>query len=119
MVEKFDYARMRETALRLLTKFGKEVTLMRSGKNDSNYNPSDGTFSGAVPTEPAGVGVLLAYNNKEINGTEIRATDRKLIFQGDKLLIGDLYGDFRVHAVNDIDPDETGIILTIVQLRGS
>lgn len=115
----FDYAACRADVLEILEEFGNPVTLQRSGENVNNYNPSDGTFTGAVPTEPTGVGVLVAYNNKEIDGTEIRATDRKLLFQGDELLIGDLYGEYRVHAINNIDPDESGTILTIAQLRGS
>jgi len=112
----FDYAELRADVLELLNEFGNDLTLTR-GNDGATYNPGAGTFTGGTTSNLNGVGVLLGYSNKEIDGTEIRATDRKLLFQGDALLIGDQYNGWRVHAINNIDPDESGTILTIAQMR--
>jgi hypothetical protein len=112
----FDYASLRVDVLEILEEFGNSITLTRA-EDGATYDPVAGTFSGGGTTNLNGVGVLVGYSNKEIDGTEIRATDRKLLFQGDALLIGDLYNGWRVHAINNIDPDESGTILTIAQMR--
>jgi hypothetical protein len=112
----FDYAELRADVLEILEEFGNAITLTRAN-DGATYDPIGGTFSGGSVTALNGVGVLVGYKNSEIRGTEIKATDRKLIFQGDALLIGDLYNNWRVHSINDIDPDESGTILTIAQLR--
>ena len=112
----FNYAELRADVLELLNEFGNPLTLLRA-EDGATYDPGAGTFSGGGTTNVNGVGVLLGYNNKEINGTDIRATDRKLLFQGDATLIGDSYNNWRVLHINNIDPDESGTILTIAQMR--
>lgn len=112
----FDYVGMRADALELLELFGNALTLTR--ENDgATYDPGAGTYSGGTTTTLSGTGALVGYSNKELNNSEVRATDRKLLYQGDALLIGDLYGAYRVHALNNIDPDESGTILVIAQMR--
>lgn len=111
-----DYTNARATTLKLLTKFGKSLVLTR--KDDGGiYDPDAGTTSGGSTLNLNGVGVLLNYKRNEINGTTILATDRKLLFQGDALEIGDLYNGWRVHSSSNLDPDESGTILTIAQMR--
>ena len=112
----FDYAGLRADVLELLNEFGNDLTLTR-GNDGATYDPGAGTFTGGTTTDLKGAGVLVGYSNKEIDGTEIRATDRKLLFLGDALLLGDQYNGWRVHAINNIDPDESGTILTIAQMR--
>ena len=112
----FDYATLRADILELLNEFGNPLTLAR-GEDGATYDPKAGTYSGGGTTDVNGVGVLLGYDNTEIDGTEIRATDRKLLLQGDALLINDLYNGYRVFQINNIDPDESGTLLTIAQMR--
>ena len=108
------------TALKLLTQFGKSVTLTREDDGGA-YNPVTGVTTGGSTLNLSGVGVLLNYKNSEVSSTtdssDIRTTDRKLIYQGDELLIGDKYGTARVYSVANLDPDETGTIITTAQLR--
>ena len=112
----FDYQECRDDVEEVLVELGIPVELDR-GNSAATYNPVTGKFEGGVVVLLNGLGVLVGYKNREIDGTEIRATDRKLLFQGDELLIGDLYKKWRVHAINNIDPDESGTILTIAQMR--
>ena len=112
----FDYAGLRADVLELLNEFGNPLELARA-EDGATYDPKAGTFSGGGTTNVKGVGVLVGYGNKEIDGTTIRATDRKLLFQGGALLIGDTYNKWRVLEINNIDPDESGTLLTIAQMR--
>jgi len=110
------YASQRATALRLLIKFGKSVSLVRESSGGT-YDPGTGVTSGAVSLTLTGSGVLLNFNNSEINNDTILSTDRRLLYQGDALQIGDMYGNWRVYSVMELDPDESGTILTTAQMR--
>lgn len=112
----FNYAKTRAGTLKLLKKFGNDLTLIRE-ESGSTYNPVDGTFGGGATANILGTGVLLGYNQNEINNETILATDRKLLFQGDTLAIGDAYNDWRVFSIGNLDPDESGVILTTAQMR--
>ena len=111
-----DYAPLRKVARDILLRFGHAVTLERE-QSGGVYDPVTGVTTAGSAIELVGVGALLSYNRRDIDGTNILATDRKLYFSGDDLNVGDLYGAYRVHQVNRIDPDESGTILTIVQVR--
>lgn len=111
-----DYTSQRATTLKLLTKFGKAAVLTRE-EDGAAYNPETGTNSGGATLLLTGVGVLLDFKRNEINNSTILATDRRLLFQGDTLEIGDEYNNWRVHALTNLDPDESGIILTTAQMR--
>ena len=110
------YDRARASALKLLTNFGKSISLTRVDSGGV-YDPVSGETTGGTTISVDGVGVLLGYKGNEINGTTILADDRKLVFHGDLLAIGDEYNSFRVFSFSDINPDESGVILTIAQLR--
>lgn len=112
----FDYGPLRATAKRLLTRFGRSVVLDRAAGDSQSYDPVNGTFSGSSATL-SGVGVLVPFSANELNMGTIVKSDRKLIYQGDKLEVGDKYGDWRVHDLTDIDPDESGVIIQIGQMR--
>ena len=111
-----DYNPMRKVASDILLQFGKGVTLQRE-QDGGVYDPVAGATSSGTTIELTGVGVLLSYNRRDIDGTNILMTDRKLYFSGPDLNAGDLYGAYRVHHVERIDPDESGTILTIAQVR--
>ena len=109
-----DYTNARVSTLKLLTKFGKPIVLTRE---QGSYDPEAGTDSNASTLNLNGVGVLLNYKKNEIALGTVKATDRKLLFQGDELNISDYYGKWRVHTLSNLDPDESGTILTTAQLR--
>ena len=111
-----DYNPIRKVARNILLQFGKAVTLIRE-QSGGVYNPVTGVTSAGSTVALTGVGALLSYNRRDIDNTNILATDRKLYFVGADIKKGDLYGAYRVHQVNRIDPDESGTILTIAQVR--
>ena len=111
------YDDMRQTTLDLLTEFGKPVELLRVSNDPGDYDPVEGTFTPAPDTTLTGVGVLLDYAASEINGSSILATDRKMLYQGDALLVDDKYNNYRAYWIDNLDPDESGTILVTVQLR--
>lgn len=111
------YDDMRATTLGLLTELGKPIELIRVSNYTGDYDPVTGTFPSAPDTTLTGVGILLDYAASEINGSSILATDRKMLYQGDALLVDDKYNNYRIHWVGNLDPDESGTILATVQLR--
>ena len=113
----FDYAALAAEAGALLAEFGKSLTLTREDVGQT-YDPTTLTLPDDTPLSLNGVGVLVGFKANEIDGENVLGTDRKLIYQGDELAIGDKYGKYRVHWLNKIDPSEDGTIVTIAQLRG-
>ena len=111
-----DYGQIRAVAKDILTKFGKNITLKRE-QDGGVYDPVTGTTSAGTTTTILGVGVILSYQRADIDGTNILMTDRKLYFSGADLKVGDIYNDYVVHHAERIDPDESGTILTIAQIR--
>ena len=109
-----NYTKLRATAQRLLASNGKAITMVRT--IDGAYDPATGS-TGATTINVSGVGVLLKYSNKEIDGTTILGSDRKLIYSGDELQVDDQYINERVVSVMPLDPDETGAIIYTCQLR--
>lgn len=113
----FDYNRMRATTLRLLKKFGNDITLVREDKSPGDYDPDSGQFPAKPDIIVNGTGALFDFLSKEIDGTNVIATDRKLLFQGEELNIDDKFNNWRVHDIDNLDPDESGTILTTAQMR--
>lgn len=109
-----NYPSLRATAARLITSNGKTITLRRAAKGA--YDPATG-LSAETVANPSGVGVLLKFKNREIDGTTILGSDRKLIYSGDEPKVNDTYGDERIISVDPLDPDETGAIFYTCQLR--
>ena len=112
----FNYPGIRNTSPNLLTKFGKAVILTRSD-NGGSYDPATGGISGGSTLSLDGVAVLLSFDKNEIDGEHVRAEDLKMLYLGDILAVGDVYDNYRVHAINELDPDQSGTLLTTVQLR--
>lgn len=111
-----DYKSQREVVLKLLTKFGKPVTLTRNNSG-ATYDPEAGVDVGGSELSITGVGVLLNYKRNELGDGTIKKTDRKLLFQGTAIEVGDYYGPWRIHDISNLDPDESGTILTTAQMR--
>lgn len=72
----FNYARLKATADRLITRFGKTTTsqLVQPGSKSGNaFNPTIG-----AATLHAVKAVVLEYNQRDIDGTRIIVGDRKV-----------------------------------------
>lgn len=109
-----DYSSQRATALKLLKKFGKVITVSRSVAGE--YDPATGTTSDTEETA-TGYGVLLKFSNSEVDGTTILSSDRKLLYTGEELKINDKYVNERIVSVSPLDPDESGAIIYTCGLR--
>lgn len=115
-----DYTRFASTALSLLTKFGATVTITR---NQSTINPITGQTQSGVSGGPYYVvGVLTNYDDKDIDGTSIKAGDRKLILDSsaaplkDDLLSMDSENLGKIVSIKTVKPAAT-VICYILQMR--
>lgn len=115
----FNYGPLKNTASRLLKKFGKPITInVLTGQNN------DPVTGGKNPTytDTTGNGVTLAYQGKEIDQSLIRTGDIKLIIEdldiepvvgSTTTVSSDLY---RVDAVEKVSPGPVNLIY-IIRLR--
>lgn len=75
----FNYARAQQTALRLLTKFGRSITIKRSisGSTEPPYSaynpgpPTTVTYTATAACLPASKGTIEAFDNRLEGGTLI------------------------------------------------
>lgn len=109
-----NYANMRALATKLITENGKPITLIRT--TDGVYDPATGS-TGSTTSNVEGNGVLLKYSNKEIDGTTILSSDRKLLYVGTEPEVNDRYVTERIVNVDPLDPNESGVIFYSCQLR--
>jgi len=116
----FDYARPKATAERLITRFGQPGTLRRPASTGPAYNPTAGT-----PADQAVTFVVTEYSNREVDGTRILATDKKVLLAKGSLTIepatSDLLLDadakpYKVIAVMPLKPAQT-VVLFELQVR--
>ncbi|MBZ9600749.1 hypothetical protein [Phyllobacterium chamaecytisi] len=96
MSAKFNYARSQQTALRLITKFGQAGSVVRDVPGGGPvYDPGE-----PVPTSYACTLAVMKFDNRDIDGTLIKASDKKVYIAAkgfaiipvttDRLLIGGL-----------------------------
>jgi hypothetical protein len=91
-VDKFDYSRSKDTAYRLINRFGQELTFTR--QVGESYDPSTGTVSTTTENYSADA-VWLNYKNDEI--------DESIVLQGDArvLIAANVQVDDRVTFEGD------------------
>ncbi|MDR2213952.1 MAG: hypothetical protein LBE21_10060 [Pseudomonadales bacterium] len=80
MTDKFNYAKTAATAARLIGRFGAAATLRRN--SGSQYDPSTGTAVPSWAEYPCTV-AEVNYEAKDIDGTLIQASDRRLLVAPD------------------------------------
>lgn len=112
----FDYAAARATAERLIAKFGQTANIRRLSTTGDDWNPTITT------TDYACTLAVVDYTSREIDGTQIRAGDKKAIIstQGlaispttdDRLVIGS-----EVHEIVRIMPLSPGGTVVIWQAQ--
>lgn len=92
--QSFNYHRAQATALRLINKFGRDGSIVRDMPGSgSEWDPGE-----PVPTPFACTLAMLGFDNKDIDGTLIKASDKKVYIAAkglaiiptttDKLMIG-------------------------------
>jgi hypothetical protein len=115
----FDYARTAATVTRLIASFGALATLLR--RADAAYDPATGTTSPVVSSHNV-VAVVMAYDQRAIDGTLIRQGDSRAYLdctvvprQDDKLLWQG--AELTVIAVRPLSPAGTPVLFE-AQLRG-
>ena len=110
----YDYTGLRATAERLITKYGRDITLKR-----------DTTATGGTAHDPnittatyAAEGVLMDYKDKERDGTLITTRDKKLYISTKDLSVVPLVSDrvtvvgidHQIMDVKTLDPGGTTLV---------
>ena len=109
-----NYSKLRETAAKLIKANGKAITLTRTVQGA--YDPASGGTTDTTTTV-IGNGVLLRYSNRDIDGTNVLSSDRKMIYAGQVPEVNDRYNLERVVSIETLDPDESGALMFTCQLR--
>jgi hypothetical protein len=76
------YESLGDTALSLLVKFGKSITLSR--ETGGSIDPITGAVTAGTDTSVTTTGVLLSYPDKMIDGTRILSSDRLLLLSNEQ-----------------------------------
>lgn len=66
------------SATNLLRRRGSTLSVARDGGPET-YNPATGTVSGGTIVEGTFRGVFVNYEDKDVDGTHVQMTDRKLL----------------------------------------
>lgn len=110
---------LRDDVAILLAEHGKTMTVTRIAS--STYNPATGVMSAGTTQTYTIRGVFINYNEEQINGTTIRADDRKLLIQAKGLTatpqIGDRVEGVEILTVRRLESAATTIAFTC-QTRG-
>ena len=116
------YVEMAALAQELLEEFGGPVVLTRITPGD--YDPATGSTIGEVTTTYNGVGAKFDYEQRNIDGTQIRQGDQRVYLSaidivnpqtGDHLTINTKV--FEVIASRPLEPADTPVLFE-VQVRG-
>lgn len=90
----FDYARAKATADRLIQRFGQTGTLRKAGASTGPaYNDTPG-----APVDHSCRFAIVAFEQREIDGARVLATDKKAILAKGSLTVEPLPGDTLVDA---------------------
>lgn len=113
----FDYARSKATADRLIARFGQAGTLRRPTSTGAAYNPTPG-----APEDHAVTIVVLDYKDTEVDGTRIRATDKRVLLARSDLAIAPALSDqlfigYEPHALIEVQPLSPGGTVLMWELQ--
>lgn len=117
----FDYSAPAAAAHRMLSRFGREVTLVRIEAGD--YDPAT-SAAATYERQYAGTGAVFAYAQREMDGDQVRTGDQRLLLSaenvpapqtGDLVMIGcDTWSVVRCETLAP-----AGVpVMHAVQLRG-
>lgn len=110
------YTRMAATASKLLKKFGMEITIKR--KTGDSINPVTGAIVAGTTTSYTPQGIVQRYNDNQIDGTRILASDRLVIVDKtveplttDKITLSSQ--DWSIISVEEVKPSTVGVVYFI------
>lgn len=109
----YDYTNIYNTAVRLIDKFGRNVTLRTTTTSGTSFDPVVNEIDTTIKA------VSTKFNASEIDGTLIQQNDKKLITYdevNDQQKIVDDGISYEVINVDTINPGDTKIIY-MVQIR--
>jgi len=116
------YDRMKAVAENLIYKFGQNVVLERT--TAQTINPVTGEVTGGGVEILNTRGILQNYDAKDIDGTLILATDKKLLIDGsvaplitDNPKVGNKYLGAIV-SIKEVAPDVETSLVFVLQVRG-
>lgn len=114
----FDYSRSRATAERLIARFGQSGSIRRlTPGGGPDYDPGEPTTTDYDVTF-----VLSEYSNREIDGTLIKAGDKKVLLSTEGLSITPALGDRIVvagtaHRIENIKPLNPGGTVLLYEMQ--
>lgn len=119
MAETFDYAEAAADAVAMVAEFGATGAIRRTTNSGDAWNPTQTT------TDYDAVMAIVEYTNRDIDGTRIRATDRRVLVStsglsitpttADKVITADGDG-LSIVNVNIVKPATT-VVLYDIQAR--
>lgn len=118
------YEKMRDgSAKKLIVKYGSAMTLRRVSLD--TYSPSTGLTYAGTTTDYACRGLTQDYTTREIDGTNIKYGDKKVLVSASNLAIAPTMNDllivgsltYTVISVSALAPGEIPVLYT-VQARG-
>lgn len=78
----FDYTKMAALGVKLLTRFGKSITLVRTTGN--SVDPITGVVTVGTDASVVTTGVLKPYPEQLIDGTRILSSDKELVLSNEQ-----------------------------------
>jgi hypothetical protein len=115
----YDYTKPAATALKLLTKFGKVVTLSRYTGN--SIDPITGTVTAGTDASVTTTGLIKNYADGVVDGTRILSGDKELILSNEQVptLTDQVTIDsqtWSIIAIKTINPADT-VVCYFCQVR--
>lgn len=114
----YNYTGVAKTAKRLIENFGKPVTVRRMTNTGTAWAPTQ------TPADTSFTGVMTNYMAKEIDGTLIKMTDKKLLLAAygaattpvvsDRVIVNG--EEYAIIDIKTLEPGDTALIWT-VQVR--
>lgn len=103
------YAQLDTAVVRLVERFGREVSLRRP-RQGGTYSISTGRVTGATPLVWSGTGFDIYFDSATVNGTTIRQGDKRVVVKASGLTYAPQAGDriddaFEVVNVRTIQPN--------------
>jgi hypothetical protein len=115
----FDYARLKDSADRLLVRFGQAAVLRRPSLSGTAYNPTVGTATDYDVTA-----AVFDFKAREVDGARIRTGDKRVLLAKESLAIAPTTADKMViggveHAIINVKTTSPAgtVILWEVQAR--
>ena len=111
----YDYSRMVSTATRLISKYGRSMTLRSTTETGDPWNPTQTNSDTAI------TGTVVDYKSSEIDGDAIQTNDKRILIDStavptlqDKVVDGSV--EYSIIDIREIKPGST-VVLYDLQVR--